>query len=93
MISEFQQLSRKIEQLAELAMVLRHENAELRRNLTVISADHMLCKEKILQAQQRIGALLAQLPAPAPEESPEQSPLHSLACDSDMSEVDQEEAA
>ncbi len=87
MISEFQQLSRKIEQLAELAIVLRQENAELRRNLTVISADHMLCKEKILQAQQRIGALLAQLPAP------EQSPLHSLACDSDMLEVDQEEAA
>jgi regulator of replication initiation timing len=82
MISEFQQLSRKIEQLAELAMTLRHENAELRRNLTLVSADHTLCKEKIRQAQQRIGALLAQLPAP----------LHLPACDGDMSEVGPEEA-
>ena len=75
MISEFQQLSRKIEQLAELAMTLRHENTELRRNLTLVSADHALCKEKIRQAQQRIGALLAQLPAqlPAPAQSSEQS--------------------
>ncbi len=86
MISEFQQLSKKIEQLAALATALRHENAELRLNLMAVSAEHALGQEKIRQAQQRIGALLAQLPAPEKLEGAEST-------DSATPEVSQEEAA
>jgi FtsZ-binding cell division protein ZapB len=67
MISEFQLLARKIDQLAEMATTLRGENAQLRRQLADVSADYDACQGKMREAQQRVGALLAQLPAPEPE--------------------------
>jgi hypothetical protein len=50
MISEFEQLSKKIEQLAALATALRHENAELRLNLMAVSAEHRLGQENTASA-------------------------------------------
>jgi cell division protein ZapB len=70
MNSDFQQLSKKIDQLAELTKTLRQENAALRLQLTASGADVAACREKMHQAEQRIMALLAQLPLP-PEPEPE----------------------
>lgn len=71
MISEFQLLARKIDQLAEMATTLRSENASLRRQLADVSADYSACQEKMREAQRRVAALLAQLPAPEPDELPD----------------------
>ncbi len=64
MNSDFQQLSKKIDQLAELTKTLRQENATLRLQLTASGADVAACRDKMQQAEQRIVALLAQLPLP-----------------------------
>jgi uncharacterized protein (TIGR02449 family) len=64
MISEFLQLSQKIDQLAAMATTLRLENVELRRQLASAMGDQAACQEKMRQAQQRLAALIAQLPAP-----------------------------
>lgn len=74
MNSDFQQLSRKIDQLAELTKTLRQENAALRLQLTASGADVAACRDKMHQAEQRILALLAQLPLPPePEPTPDES--------------------
>lgn len=61
MISEFQELSDKIDRLAQLAQSLRSENYLLRQANSLLSAENLDFKNRLLQAQQRVEAMLAQL--------------------------------
>ncbi|WP_426110286.1 hypothetical protein [Massilia sp. PWRC2] len=65
MISEFQDLSLKIDQLAELTAALRRENAALRQTNVELLAENANHRQRLAEARQRIGALLAQMPAAA----------------------------
>ena len=64
MISEFQDLSDKIDRLAQLTQSLRAENYLLRQANTLLSAENLAFKERMIQAQNRVEALLEQFPAP-----------------------------
>lgn len=64
MISEFQDLSDKISRLAELTQSLRHENAQLRESNKLLSDENVAFMQRLSEAQRRVEALLAQLPAP-----------------------------
>lgn len=76
MISEFQDLSDKIEQLAALVGSLRHENAQLRQTNLLLNEVNTALLERLVEAQGRIEAVIAQLPAPAAaEEEAEAEPL------------------
>ncbi|MDN4056225.1 hypothetical protein QPK32_24465 [Massilia sp. YIM B02763] len=66
MISEFQELSEKIEKLAELTQSLRSENYLLRQANALLAAENVDFKNRLLAAQQRVEALLVQLEPPAP---------------------------
>ena len=71
MISEFQDLSDKIEQLAALVGSLRNENAQLRQTNVVLNEVNTALLERLVEAQHRIEAVIEQLPLPeghAPEE-------------------------
>ena len=68
MISEFQDLSDKIDRLAQLTQALRSENYLLRQANTLLSAENVDFKNRLVAAQQRVEALLAHL-EPAPETS------------------------
>jgi hypothetical protein len=57
MISEFQDLSDKIDRLAELTQSLRQENAQLRQSNKLLALT-------VAEAQRRIQILLEQIPAP-----------------------------
>ena len=61
MISEFQELSDKIDRLAQLTQSLRSENFLLRQANALLSAENVDFKNRLLQAQQRVEAMLAQL--------------------------------
>jgi uncharacterized protein (TIGR02449 family) len=61
MISEFQELSDKIDRLAQLAQTLRSENYLLRQANALLSVENLDFKNRLLQAQQRVEAMLAQL--------------------------------
>ena len=65
MISEFQDLSDKIDRLAQLTQSLRAENYLLRQANSLLSAENLSFKERMLLAQSRVEALLEQFPAPA----------------------------
>jgi FtsZ-binding cell division protein ZapB len=67
MISEFQDLSDKIDRLAQLTQSLRAENYLLRQANVLLSAENLAFKERLLEAQRRVEALLGQLPAPEAE--------------------------
>lgn len=64
MISEFQDLSDKIDRLAQLTQSLRAENYLLRQANSLLSAENLSFKERMLLAQSRVEALLEQFPAP-----------------------------
>ena len=66
MISEFQDLSDKIDRLAQLTQALRSENYLLRQANALLSAENVDFKNRLLAAQQRVEGLLAHL-EPAPE--------------------------
>jgi predicted nucleic acid-binding Zn-ribbon protein len=70
MISEFQDLSDKIDRLAALTQALRHENAELRDEAQRLSDQNIALMARMIEAQRRVEALLDQLPAPAGEPVP-----------------------
>jgi cell division protein ZapB len=70
MISEFQDLSDKIDRLAELTQGLRSENYLLRQANALLSAENLDFKERTIEAQRRVEALLAQLPAPVDADAP-----------------------
>jgi cell division protein ZapB len=63
MISEFQQLSQKVDQLAELTLLLRRENAELRLRVVALTVDNAAAAERRQEAYQRVSALLEKIPA------------------------------
>jgi cell division protein ZapB len=68
MISEFHDLSDKIDQLAALTQTLRTENYLLRQANTLLSAENLAFQQRLAEAQRRVEALLTQLP---PLEVPE----------------------
>ena len=67
MISEFQDLSDKIDRLAQLTQSLRAENYLLRQANTLLSAENLAFKERLVEAQRRVEALLDELPKPPGE--------------------------
>ncbi|MFC5461468.1 hypothetical protein [Massilia niabensis] len=80
MISEFQDLSDKIEQLAALVGSLRQENAQLRQTNLLLNEVNTALLERLVEAQHRIEAVIEQLPAPAAaEEDADTEPLHTEA--------------
>lgn len=62
MISEFQELADKIDQLAAMTHTLRHENAYLRQANAALVLDNHAFSERISEAQQRLQALLEKIP-------------------------------
>lgn len=72
MISEFQDLSDKIDRLAQLTQSLRAENYLLRQANTLLSAENLAFKERLIEAQRRVEALLEGLPKPPGEEQEQQ---------------------
>ncbi|MES2901533.1 MAG: hypothetical protein V4723_17520 [Pseudomonadota bacterium] len=62
MISEFHDLSDKIDRLAELTQSLRRENAVLRQSNALLSAENLAYMERLSEAQRRVEALLASIP-------------------------------
>ena len=68
MISEFHQLSEKIDQLAELAQSLRRENADLRMNMATLTAENADLSRRMQEAHQRISVLLEKMPVPEKDE-------------------------
>lgn len=71
MISEFQDLSDKIERLAELVGALRSENAQLQQTNVLLNEVNTALLERLVEAQHRLEAVIEQLPAPAEEETDE----------------------
>ena len=70
MISEFQDLSDKIDRLAQLTQSLRAENYLLRQANTLLSTENLAFKERLIEAQRRVEALLDELPVPPGEAEP-----------------------
>jgi cell division protein ZapB len=63
MISEFNDLSDKINRLAELTQSLRRENATLRQSNALLAAENEAFMDRLSEAQTRVEALLATIPA------------------------------
>jgi hypothetical protein len=62
MISEFQELSDKIDQLAEMTVALRRENAQLRQGNAELVAQTIEYHRKMREATARLEALLQKIP-------------------------------
>jgi cell division protein ZapB len=71
MISEFQELSDKIDQLAEMTIALRRENAELRQRNAALAAEAQAYQLRLAEASRRVSALLAQIPPDPAEAEPQ----------------------
>lgn len=69
MISDFQQLSEKIDQLAVLAQSLSLENADLRLKTAALAAENYDMSSRMQEAYQRISLLLEKIPVPVHEEA------------------------
>jgi hypothetical protein len=63
MIPDFQELSDKIDQLAEMTVALRRENAQLRQANAALVADNIGYQRRLGEAANRIEALLEHVPA------------------------------
>jgi uncharacterized protein (TIGR02449 family) len=63
MISEFTDLAAKIDRLADLTAALKRENAQLRQANSLLATENATFMDRLTQAQVRIEALLASLPA------------------------------
>lgn len=62
MISDFQELSDKIDLLAEMTHALRRENAYLRQANASLGAANAQYGQRMEEAQQRVAALLEKIP-------------------------------
>ena len=71
MISEFHDLSVKIDRLSELTQSLRRENAHLRQSNALLSAENVAFMDRLGEDQCRVEALLAKLPAEPVQITPE----------------------
>ncbi len=76
MISEFNDLSDKIDRLAELTLSLRRENATLRQSNALLAEENLAFMARLSEAQLRVEALLASIPA-APDDDAD--PIHDEA--------------
>jgi FtsZ-binding cell division protein ZapB len=85
MISEFQDLSDKIDRLAQLAQSLRSENYLLRQANALLSAENVDFKHRLIQAQHRVEALLAQLD---PEPAADSAAASDGAADTDIDDTE-----
>ncbi|USX15687.1 hypothetical protein NHH88_07875 [Oxalobacteraceae bacterium OTU3CAMAD1] len=63
MISEFEELSDKIDQLAEMTNALRRENAQLRQANAALVVENMGYQRRLSEASGRIVALLEKVPS------------------------------
>ncbi|MCU6496837.1 hypothetical protein LPN04_03405 [Rugamonas sp. A1-17] len=63
MIPDFQELSDKIDQLAEMTHALRRENAQLRQANAALVVENMGYQRKLSEAAGRVEALLEKIPA------------------------------
>lgn len=63
MISEFQELSDKIDQLADMTAALRRENAQLRQANAALVVENMGYQRRLSEASGRIEALLEKIPS------------------------------
>lgn len=70
MISDFNKLSEKIGQLAELTQALRSENADLRLKSVALAGENAELARRMLEAHERVAALLATIPTPVQDEEP-----------------------
>ena len=73
MISEFNDLSDKIDRLAELTQSLRRENATLRQSNAILAAENVAFMARLSEAQRRVEALIATIP-PEADELPDELP-------------------
>jgi len=62
MISDFQELSDKIDQLAEMTQALRRENAQLRQANAALVVENLGYQKRLAEAATRVEALLEQVP-------------------------------
>ncbi|UTY58137.1 hypothetical protein [Massilia sp. erpn] len=62
MISDFQELSDKIDQLAELTHTLRRENSQLRQANAALVAESIDNQRRLGEAHARVLALLEKIP-------------------------------
>ena len=69
-IADYQELSDKIDRLAELAHTLRRENAQLRQANAALVADNLEYQRRLGEAHARVMALLDKIPA-AEADTPE----------------------
>ena len=63
MISDFQELSDKIDQLAEMTQALRRENAQLRQANAALVVENIGYQKRLSEASGRVEALLEKIPA------------------------------
>lgn len=63
MISDFKQLQEKIQQLADLSMSLRRENADLRHQVVARQADNTALAQRMREAHERVQAVMQSLPS------------------------------
>lgn len=68
MISEFDILSEKINQLAEMAHVLRRENADLRLKNAELKLENQQLADRMSGAYERVASLIQALPGTVDEE-------------------------
>ena len=66
MISDFELLAQKVGELADLAQLLRRENAGLRAQVALVGIDNSDLRQRMQLAHERVAALLARLPEPMP---------------------------
>jgi hypothetical protein len=64
MISDFQDLSEKIDRLAAITLSLRHDITQLRQTNKLLIETNYEMTQRLGEAQRRVEGLLAQLPAP-----------------------------
>jgi cell division protein ZapB len=62
MNAEFQQLAKKIDQIAGLVQTLRKENAGLRKQLDELTTTNAELTERIQQAHERVSVMLNNAP-------------------------------
>lgn len=62
MIPDFELLSQKVGELAELAHAMRRENAALRAQLVALGVQNSSLAARMEQAHERVSTLLEQLP-------------------------------
>lgn len=68
MISEFHLLSKKIDELAELAQSLRRENADLRLKAAALMTENADLSRRMQEAHRRVAALLEKIPVSEQDE-------------------------